>query len=243
VSAAKLANLIDPATSQPVAIRPGVPPAAIVPSIKSLDTVAGGSVTVSLTIPSDTTYGVSKVDIYDGATIIKTVNSGFVNGQSLDILLVKNAISNPNFLNGRSIPLTFVFTPNYYYAQNFANASLTVTPRKKISKADIVVSNPSADLKTYLVTIATHGTSTSGIVAIGKTASALQVVQHGANVATSWSPTSLGTANASDAAGMTQTAVVTFATIITDALFLLNTVDGPVGTIDPPSSTAFGVTV
>jgi hypothetical protein len=242
VSVAKLANLIDPSTSQPVAIRPGAPPSPIVPSIKSLDTVAGGSVTVSLSIPSDTNYGVSKVEIYDGATIIKTVNSGFVNGQSLDITLVKDA-SNPNFLNGRSIPLAFVFTPNYYYAQNFANASLTVTPRKKISKTDIVVSNPSADLKTFLVTIATHGTSTSGIVAIGKTASALQVVQHGANVATSWSPTSLGTATASDAAGMTQTAVVAFATVITDALFLLNTVDGPVGTIDPPSSTAFGVSV
>lgn len=232
-------------SGQVIGIRASVPPQAVVPSVVSTDTANGNSVIIGLSIPSDTNYPLDRVDIYDGATIIKTVSTGLSNGTIVQIPLSKatNSAGNSNFLNGRAIPLRFAFTPNYKYAQNYSDATLNIYPRKLISSSDMIVTNPSADLKTYLLAVTTHGSSTSGLVAIGKTSSgSLQVVQQsiaGAN----WSPTTGGAANANDAAGLTQSATFAFPVPVTDVMTILSHQDGNATKVTPSNSSAFGVTV
>ena len=104
----------------------------------------------------------------------------------------------------------------------------------------MTITNPTADLKNYSVAITTHGTSTSGLVSVGRTSTGQLYVVQQSTSSSNWNPVSGGNANANDASGQTQTAAFAFPVSVSDILVILSHQDGNSSKINAPSSAAFG---
>lgn len=235
------ATLINKGIALTDAFRPGVAP--LTPSLTAtVDSVQGNRVTLSYVIPSNTAYPISELKVYDNAvpgTVVKMVNSGLTNGSTVNIDITKTDLA--TLLNGRNITFKVVATPAYTYAQNYADVTVSVTPRKKITSAQVTLTNPSADKATYGLSVQTQGTAVTSFVAVGKTASGtLQVVQ-GSVAAGTLLLTQSGSATANDAALQTANSSFLFPMAVDDVAFFLMTADGVVNKVFPSSSTAFGL--
>ena len=235
-------TLINKNTGAADAFRLGVAPLS--PTLTAdVNDMSGNNVILSYTIPTNSNYPISALDVYESSAptvIVKSVTSGLVNGATILITITKTEL--PSLLNGRTVTFIVKSTASYTHAQNYADMSVTVIPRKRISSSQVTVTNPTADRAAYQIQVQTQGTSITGYVALGKTAAGTIIVVQGSTQAGTFTPTYGGIASATDAAGQTAMASVVFSTQVNDVALFIATQDGIVSKPFPTNSTAFGLT-
>jgi len=235
-------TLINKGTNSTDAFRLGVAPLS--PTLTAdVNDMSGNNVILSYTIPTNSNYPISALEVYESSAptvIVKSVIGGLVNGATIPITITKTEL--PSLLNGRTVTFIVKSTASYNYAQNYADMSVTVTPRKRISSSQVTVTNPTADRAAYQIQVQTQGTSITGYVALGKTAAGTIIVVQGSTQAGTFTPTYGGIASATDAAGQTAMASVVFSTQVNDVALFIATQDGIVSKPFPTNSTAFGLT-
>ena len=236
-------TLINRGQNSTDAFRLGVAPLS--PTLTAdVDDVSGNKVVLSYTIPTNSNYPISQLDVYESSAptvVVKTVTGvSLVNGATILIPITKTEL--PSLLNGRSVTFIVKSTANYNYAQNYEDMSVTVTPRKRISSSQVTVTNPTADRAAYQIQVQTQGTSITGYVALGKTAAGTIIVVQGSTQAGTFTPTYSGIASATDAAGQTAMASVVFSAPVNDVALFIATQDGIVSKPFPTTSIAFGLT-
>jgi len=236
-----------------VPFRVGTAPA--LPTIVStLDIAAGNKATIAYTIPSNPAYPITDIKLFnDNATVpFLTYNIGASGspavlaaiGTTISIPVVNGNGANqfPGFLNGRQFNIRAQAVPDYSYAQNYSDVTVSVTPRKSIVSSVVTMTNPSGDLKTHAISVNTSGSSLVGFVSLGKTqgSSALQVINQSVG-AGNFSPSMSGSVTSIDHSNQTAGFSYAFANHVSDVVLFLITQDGVVNKVIPSNSTLFSV--
>ena len=191
------------------------------------DTEAGNKVSVKYPFQSSSSYPIKSVKFYIDGLLINSKTYTAANlvaansavGTILTTVFTSSDVA--GLLNGKDTIITVVTEGFYNYAQSPSNTTITVRPRRSIVPNDITIVPIGGDGRSFSVSIATGGTAVLGYVAIGKSATgALQVVNQ-----TPISHILGGIATSKDAANLTMTFSVVFASPVVEVLLLNHSED------------------